>query len=119
MPKPRGVGLTAEGLRRSERAVRRAALKKEEEERKKQEKLKLQEDIQSKNGKAKLLKLNRSAKSENEDGKTPNDSVAESKTNAFEDDGTNFDVGKEFEQEYVTQDCIWDMEITYELQVCI
>ena len=114
IPKPRNIGLNSDALHRSERASRRAELKKVEEDRKKKEKLLLKEEIQSKSGKAKLIKLNKAGKAEDDQEYEPDN---ETKVAESINDDTDFNIGVAFESDYVSQSCIWDMEVTYEMQV--
>lgn len=113
VPKPRGVGLTAEDLHRAGRSERRAAAKKEEEKVRLAEKKKRAEEREEKaaaSGSARKTKLPKKAV---ETEAPPPPPVKCFGTEVLPD----FDEGKRVEAEVTDEDCIWDRPIHYELQV--
>jgi hypothetical protein len=118
VPKPRGVGISADDLYRSERSQRRAATKKEEEKARAAERKKRAEEKEEKiiaaGGTVKKSKIKQKKEAaEKEDSTVPDAPVKCFGVEVLPD----FEAGKKVEAEAIDEDCIWDRPVHYELQV--
>eukprot|EP01033_Poteriospumella_lacustris_P010457 gene10460-7435_t len=109
VPKARGVGLTEAELHRSGHAKRRDEKREEEKKQKEEEKKKRREEALAKSGKE--------AKKKNDKNKEDEEETKETWDGFGDKLEEDLAVGKEYEEEIVNLDCIWDEPITYELQV--
>jgi thiol-disulfide isomerase/thioredoxin len=109
VPKARGVGLTEEELHRSGHAQRRDEKRASEKKKKEEEKKKRVQEALAMSGKESKKKAKDSKEDEEE---------KEEKWEGFGDKlEEDLTIGKEYEDEIVNLDCIWDEPVTYELQV--